>query len=182
MIVKRKTIPVHSLLRSKEHTFSYIDSFQGEVLCGKNDIDIAEVGQLFLSSGPEWANSLIKVRDKIVGVFGLKTSAEMRQGQDNEEPMKFVPGERLGMFKLFEKSDNELILGENDKHLDFRVSLIVTAEAPDERKSILSMTTAVVYKNRLGRFYFFPVQFFHRLIVRETMKEMLRQLNGKKAC
>jgi hypothetical protein len=168
MIEKRKMIPVQSVFKTEEGTFDYIDCFQGEVFSQKNDIDIAEVGRLFLTSGPEWANSLVKVRDKMVGVFGLKTSVEMQQEQNNEEPMKFVPGERLGMFKL----------GEDDKHLDFRVSLLVIGHASDEKKSLLSMTTAVVYNNWLGRLYFFPVQFFHRLIVRGTMKEMLRKING----
>lgn len=168
-------IPVGSILKKED--FDYIDSFQGVICSPVKDVDIIEVGNLFLSSGPDWANSLMVVRDSIVGAFGLKTGAQMIKEQDKEKTLNFVPGERVGLFKVFEKTENELIMGEDDAHLDFRVSIFVDEHTGDTRKSLLSLTTTVIFKNWFGRLYFFPVQFFHRLIVKATLKKMLRKIN-----
>lgn len=168
-------IPAGSILKKED--FDYIDSFQGVICSRVKDVDISEIGNLFLSSGPGWANSLMVVRDSIVGVFGLKTGAQMIKEQDKEKILKFVPGERVGLFKVFEKTENELIMGENDTHLDFRVCMFVDEHTSDVSKSILSLTTTVIFKNWFGRIYFFPVQFFHRLIVKATLKKMLREIN-----
>jgi hypothetical protein len=175
MIEKKMTIPAGSILKNED--FDYIDSFQGVICSPVKDVDIIEIGNLFLSSGPDWANSLMVVRDSIVGVFGLKTGAQMIKEQDKEKTLNFVPGESVGLFKVFKKTENELIMGEDDAHLDFRISIFIDKHTSDTSKSSLSLTTTVVFKNWFGRLYFLPVQFFHQLIVKATLKRMLRKIN-----
>ena len=89
------------------------------------------------------------------------------------------PGERLGMFKLYGKTENELILGEEDKHLKFRVSILTDDEIAHKNRQYLMITTAVEFTNLFGRIYFFPVKPFHQLIVRTTLKRMVKQIGNK---
>jgi len=86
---------------------------------------------------------LLSIRDGFVGVFGLQTPAEL--GDASAE------GDRIDFFPILSADDNELIVGEDDKHLDFRISLMLqrTGSGPD----LVVATTAVRCNNRLGRIY-----------------------------
>lgn len=173
MIEKHKTIPNPSLLKKDEKTFDYIDNFKGYVSTNPPDLNIQKVGNLFLTSGPGWADALMKIRDKTVGLFGLKTSSQIMETANVSASFEFKPGQRTGMFKCYEKTDNELILGEDDKHLCFRVSLLLENHNPGQQ---ISITTMVKYQNWLGRLYFLPVKPVHQRIVRATLKEMIQKL------
>ncbi|HJU39420.1 MAG TPA: DUF2867 domain-containing protein, partial [Tahibacter sp.] len=64
-----------------------------------------------------WMGALMRIRDAIVGVFGLKTAAMLqRPGADRER--------RVGLFRIYEKTRDEIVLGEDDSHLDFRLSVL----------------------------------------------------------
>jgi hypothetical protein len=156
--------------------FHYIDSYQSLFLAKDENIDITMIGRLFVSSGPKWIDSLLIVRNKIVGIFGLKTSGQLPDAQQQLNSYKFEVGEQLNIFKLFERTENELILGENDKHLNFRVSLLLEklGNGINERK--LSLTTTVKYNNLFGRIYFLPVKPIHNIIVKISIKEIIRKL------
>jgi Protein of unknown function (DUF2867) len=60
--------------------------------------------------------------------------------------------------------DRELILGEDDRHLDFRLSLLLRAR-PDGSGDELVATTVVRCHNALGRMYLALIAQFHRLVV-----------------
>jgi hypothetical protein len=172
MITKQHTIPANSLLHKNGANFNYIDSFQGLIETKNLNLDISEVLHVFLISGPRWADYLMMLRDKIVGIFGLKISGDM-----NQKPAKktsYEPGEQLGIFKLFDKTESEFLLGEDDKHLNFRVSLLLESISPEINK--VSVTTAVKFNNMMGRIYFLPVKPVHQLLVRATVKDMIRKL------
>lgn len=59
-------------------------------------------------------------------------------------------------------SDDEIILGDSDKHLDVKVSVCKIAQ--DGRQSV-AVTTVVHIHNLLGRIYMLFVAHVHRLIV-----------------
>jgi hypothetical protein len=178
MIAKRGEVPYNSVLRRKGVSFDYVDSFQCLVVTNDRHVDITKVLTLFLQSGPKWADRLLVVRDKIVGMFGLKTTNSLVRSKGQTEGAKYQIGESLGMFKLFDQSDNEFVLGENDKHLDFRVSLLLETLDYETDKMRLSITTAVKFNNNLGRVYFFPVKPIHKILVRAMLKDIKQKLEG----
>ncbi|NLT51246.1 MAG: DUF2867 domain-containing protein [Ignavibacteria bacterium] len=171
MIIQNIVIPEGSILKKSIVSFDYTDSFKGEIPNSNSGFDIITAGRLFISSGPAWADNLMAIRDKAAGLFGLKTSADLNEEQNKSDNLKFEPGEQLGIFKLFDKTDNELILGENDKHLSFRVSVLLNFTR--ENKKELSLTTCVKYHNFFGRLYFLPVKPIHKLIVKSTLKNII---------
>ncbi len=176
MITKGKKIPENSALKEVNMASHYVDSFQSEYLEQISDYDILGIGRLFFSCGPKWADNLMLLRDKIVGVFGLKTSSQINSGHRNINTFKFEPGEQLDIFRLYDKTENELILGEDDKHLNFRFSLLLDSHNIDVNHKRIVLTTLVEYKNLFGRLYFLPVKPFHQLIVKATLKDMIRKI------
>jgi len=178
MIEKQSTIPSRSILKKNEATFHYIDSFQSPILGKGQRVDIAKFVQLFLSGGPKWADTLFEVRNKAVRLFGLKVSSAADR-QKKVDITKLKVGEQVGIFRLFEKAENEVVLGEDDKHLNFRVSLFIDQHSNGSDKKRLSITTAVRFNNAFGRIYFLPVKPFHKWLVRSSLKKIIQKIEGK---
>ena len=168
----------YSIMKNDENSFHYIDSFQSENLIIRTDNDVISIGRLFLTSGPKWADSLMLIRDKVVGVFGLKTSEQLTAEARNPDNFKFQVGEQLDIFKVYAKTENELVLGDDDKHLSFRVSLLLDCKNNDIGKKKIMITTMVEYKNIFGRIYFLPVKPIHQLIVKGTLKKMIKKIEN----
>ena len=178
MIIKQNKIPEYSIMKNDENSFHYIDSFQSENLIIRTDNDVISIGRLFLTSGPKWADSLMLIRDKVVGVFGLKTSEQLTAEARNPDNFKFQVGEQLDIFKVYAKTENELVLGDDDKHLSFRVSLLLDCKNNDIGKKKIMITTMVEYKNIFGRIYFLPVKPIHQFIVKGTLKKMIKKIEN----
>ncbi len=179
MIEKQNKIPDDSILKNNEKSFHYVDSFRSQDATMRPDNDVISIGKLFLTSGPGWADCLMSIRDKAVGVFGLKTAGQLTSEAKNPDNFKFQMGEQLGIFKLYAKTGNELVLGDDDKHLNFRVSLLLDGKNKDTDKKKIMITTAVEYKNVFGRIYFLPVKPIHQFIVKGTLREIIRKLENE---
>jgi hypothetical protein len=130
-----------------------------------NNLSIQEVYIKLFSSAPKGVEFLMKLRNKIVGVFGLKT--EMKR---NENP-NFKVGDKVGIFKIYEISENEIIAGEDDKLLDFRVSVL--REVLDE--TTITVLTTVQYNNWFGKLYFIIVKPFHKVVVKSLIKSAAKR-------
>ena len=68
-------------------------------------------------------------------------------------------GDRAGLFHVVARAADEILLGEDDAHLDFRVSLMV-------RDGAATVSAVVRFHGALGRVYFFFVKPMHGHIVR----------------
>lgn len=102
-------------------------------------------------SMPAWANTLLSLRNTIVKPLGLKTDTS-DAGPD-------------AIFPVTYESDAEIILGTDDRHLNFRISILRAAGK-------IHMATWVHRNNRLGRAYLAIVMPFHILIVRDAMRRI----------
>ncbi|MFE0017266.1 DUF2867 domain-containing protein [Mesorhizobium sp. NPDC059054] len=102
---------------------------------------------------PAWIGWLMALRNLMVRPFGLKTGpADMPAGQ-----------KRIGLFPLIDESPSVVVLGLDDRHLDFRL-LVEVNELGSGRQSV-SASTFVATHNLLGRAYLAIVMPFHRVIV-----------------
>ena len=111
-----------------------------------------------LADPAPWIRLLLRLRDALVAGFRVKTTQEVRRAAiaDNAE--------RIDFFRILARSDRELILGEDDRHLDFRLSMLLRAR-PDGSGDELVATTVVRCHNALGRVYLALIARFHRLVV-----------------
>jgi len=170
------TLPDESILNIPDINYDYVDSYQGWLKDKGNKHNATDMGKAFFSNGPKWVESLFTFRNKVVSIFGLKTPEGKGDRQAQLANFKWEPGEQLGLFKVFDKTENELILGEDDKHLDFRISLLLSQDInrADERR--VTISTTVIFNNWFGRLYFLPVRPFHKMIVPRMLNGVIRAL------
>ena len=107
---------------------------------------------------PGWVSGLLMLRNLAVTPFGLKREAP-------------AGSERIGIFPVVSASPEQVVMGFDDAHLDFRVVVEVT---PDGSGQQVTATTFVRTRNRLGRLYLAAVKPFHRMIVPAMLAQVGR--------
>lgn len=172
MTIKKVAFPEKSILSNV--SYDYADSYMGNLNKSNDTITSTHVGKAFFMSSPRWIGVLMLLRNKIVSIFGLKTGSTPKKDDLFIEKMNFNKGDLIGLFKVFDKNENELILGEDDKHLNFRVSLFLKPNSQHKEKLIIS--TIVTFNNRFGKLYFLPVKVFHKLIVKGMLRKTIASL------
>ena len=112
---------------------------------------------------PRWVNLAMAARNRIVQLAGLKNLGTLSEIDASKPSSAYQPGERVGIFTLFENTFDEVLLGDRDKHLDVVLSvhrrLLPSGDAVE-----VTLTTVVHVKNLLGRLYMLPVKPAHRII------------------
>lgn len=127
------------------------------------------LARFIFSQQASWVATLMRVRDIAVAGFGLKTSDQLKASPATGA------AERIYIFRIFTRSPLEVIMGEDDKHLDFRVSVLlqVRNEAPEPTRYLI-VSTVVTCHNLLGRTYIALIAPFHRLIVQSGLRRAAR--------
>lgn len=120
-------------------------------------LDARQAAERMMGRSPRWVDVLLKLRNLLVGPFGLKTSAP-REASDV-----------IGLFPVLSQTPDRLIAGFDDSHLDFRVVVDVVKSGNGQS---VTATTLVLTHNWFGRVYLATILPFHRLIV----PSMLRQV------
>ncbi|WP_426176977.1 DUF2867 domain-containing protein [Massilia sp. TWR1-2-2] len=124
------------------------------------------LARFIFSHQPSWVRNLTGIRDIIVARFGLKTARHLATLASGAK------ADRVGIFKVYSTSETEIVLGEDDKHLDFRVSVLCSRGAADGRQ--LTISTVVHCHNLLGRAYLLVIAPFHRLVVKASLRRAAR--------
>ena len=122
-----------------------------------------EAARLALEHPPGWVRKLMVLRNAIVAPFGLKGAAEEVKTSETE----------IGGFPVVSATDDRVVLGFDDRHLDFRIVIDVMADRPSGQT--LSVMTLVHRNNLLGRLYLAAVMPFHKMIVRTMLSGIGRR-------
>jgi len=120
-----------------------------------------QAAKQILGTGPAWVETLMRLRNRIVALVGLKSAGGKADDADG-----------YGGFPVVSQSEWRLVLGFDDSHLDFRI--IVEADQPDDGGSVITLTTLVRTHNWLGRSYLTAILPFHRLIVSTSLRTLGR--------
>lgn len=130
------------------------------------DVSSTDVLLAFFSSTPKIVEYLLTLRNAVVSVFGLKSTA--RRGRLDHSMLQ--SGSRIGLFEVGPILPHSAVIGADDAHLNFRVLL------SNEDASLLRCKTQVEFHNSLGRVYFFFVKPLHRWIVPLVLRSTARAL------
>lgn len=154
-VIEEKT----ELTDNQKHLLSKIDF--ADTFSTTNHINnIEEVTNLIFNTTPRWINSLFTIRNKIVRLFGLKNKVP----DDYNE--NFEIGGYVKFFKIFSISDNEVTIGADDTHLNFRA--LIKNDKSDSFN--IKVTTLVEYNNYKGKIYMGIIKPFHRQIVKRMLR------------
>ena len=110
---------------------------------------------------PRWAKPLLWLRNIIVGPFGLKPG-DHRVVKANVDHVDFFP--------VLSEADEQIVLGLDDRHLNFRILLERHVAQGGVR---YRLTTLVERHNLFGRVYLFLITPFHKWIVRSVLTNAL---------
>lgn len=166
--VEQMRVPEGTLAAGLLGRVDYADAFRVR-WPGAPSVD--EVARSFATSAPDWVMALMRLRDRLVSLLRLKTSPAMTENAPGG-PKRLEMGERVGIFRVLGCSADELVLGEDDRHLDFRVGVRLDADGASAGPWV-SLCTLVHFHNRLGRLYFAVVGPFHRRIVPAMLRAMV---------
>jgi hypothetical protein len=137
---------------------SFTDRF-AIVVTGQS-LDAATSASRAFGRRPAWIGALMGLRDLLVRPFGLKT-------RDADLEL-----ERKGMFPVLSQSKTRMVLGLDDRHLDFRL-LVEVSELGEGRQEV-SAATLVRPHNLLGRAYLCAVMPFHKIIVPAMLAQVAK--------
>lgn len=167
--VETVALPQSSLVESALTPVDYVDAFSVEVPTGSfRDVDTLARACMHV---PRWVDALLWLRNRIVARFGLQVPHD---GAQRDQEGSIRPGSAVGIFLVLARSDGELLMGLDDKHLDFRFSLLLRTSTQGERAIA---TTTVRFNNVWGRLYFAFVKPFHRIIVPAMLRAAVRRVS-----
>jgi hypothetical protein len=155
--IERTDLPPDSRLSSSYEQAGFADAFS-VALSAAAAHDAESLARHIFEQQPQWIAMLLRFRDILVGPFGLKRAVDLRGRQDG----------RIDIFRVFERYPDEIVLGEDDTHLDFRVSVLVQPPSQGRPRQVI-VTTLVFYNRLLGRAYIALIAPFHRMVVRASL-------------
>lgn len=144
--VSKIELPADSALQNWCKTGDFLDCFTVPSFMPARQA--AEI----ITDFPSWAQALLAVRRIVTAPFGL----------DNDGP---DASDKIGIFPVVSETSDEVIAGFNDRHLNFRVSVL-------SRDSHVSLATWAAPHNFGGRLYLALILPFHVLIARDALRRV----------
>jgi hypothetical protein len=136
------------------------------------NVSVRTFAEAVFASSPAWVAWLMALRNAVVRPLGLITT---RSALERAASAANDSGARIGMFPVLAQAADEVVLGLDDRHLDFRISVRVL---DDGREHLGVVATLVRFHGALGRAYFVPVRPAHRLIVPAMLRRATRRLHA----
>jgi hypothetical protein len=158
MIVATCELPSGSAIERemREHA-SYTDSYRVALRSGATGV----VDLFFAIFGhhPAWLKAVLLVRHRIGTWFGLDGAAVPDILHPTRQGHSYRVGDTIGAWPIYSISDDELVAGRDNSHLDFRLSLMKDSRGP---QPCAIVSTVCRTHNRFGRAYLRLVVPFHR--------------------
>ena len=115
--------------------YQFADAYK---VSAPHGMDAIEATRLAFSRHPPWVRTLMGLRNRLGRLVGLKPAP-------------------AGGFPVIRQSADEVVLGFDDRHLDFRVVVAIAG-------GFATVTTLVRWHNAWGRVYLAAIMPFHRAI------------------
>lgn len=172
MPVQSVPLPAESKLPSMLRRIDFMDAHQ--VAAHDPEISAFQAYVAVFADEPRWMRGLMELRGKIATRFGLMHDFDKGKPLTPASSLAefSTPGVRAGGFTVQSVLANEFIVGDNDRHLDFRISVL---RHQQNGKTFITVATAVEIHNFLGRVYMFVVKPFHRFIAPFMLRRAFRQ-------
>lgn len=154
---KAAGLPDGTLITKGLDKVDYVDVYVVATKAGQSIEDIAQ--RIFAL--PAWIKVALRLRHYLIAKpFGLQTGRFDVAGDDDEKT-RTVP--------VIDKNENEIVMGSDDKHLYFRLSVL--KQEAGERADVY-LSTVVKFNNAWGKVYFAFIRLGHKLVVRSVLKRV----------
>ena len=168
MSVVECEVPSASMLSRDviEHAYFH-DSHRAPL--SRRELGIINIFFGIFAHHPLWMKLLLIARNRVASLAGLDgpTASEILHVEIKDH---YVVGEKIGVWPIFALSENEVVVGRDNKHMDFRLSVL---KVPDSDGTSVVVSTICSVHNLFGKLYLFFVVPFHRYGVRKLMARAL---------
>jgi len=159
-------MPTNSALEPLYADADLLDAFAIRLPASASD-DVEVLARAAFERQAGWVRALTRIRDVVMATFGVKSSRAIGLDAAAHRPV-------IGYLPLLSRSATELIVGADDRHLDFRAAIQLRADTANGRELVTA--TVVHCHNRLGRTYLATIAPFHRAIVRANLERAVRAM------
>jgi hypothetical protein len=162
-------VPTASGLLPALKRIDFADAY--EALLRHPNIAIVDAYMAIFGFAPVWVRWLMNLRGFIALRLGLAHPF-------NAQPLKHAgtphlqPGGRVGPFTVQSLRSDCIIVGDDDTHLNFRISVLKTER---DGQGFITVSTGVEIHNSLGRIYMFVVKPFHRFLARYMLWRAVKE-------
>lgn len=152
-----------ALCRGMVEAAYFHDSYRAPL--ARRDLGIVDVFFALFGHAPLYVKLMLISRNALAKLAGLDvpTVAEIWKAEIHGA---YAVGDRIGPWPIFAISDNEIVAGRNNKHLDFRLSVLKRID--DDAASVTVSTVCTVH-NLAGKVYLFFIAPFHRFGVKNLI-------------
>src|SRR5476651_2089461 len=122
-------MPSNSVLAPLYADADLLDAFAIQLPAEASD-DLEVLARAAFERPAGWIRALTGIRDVVMATVGVKSSRAIGLAAAARGPV-------IGYFPLLSKSATELVVGEDDRHLDFRVTIQLHADAVNGRELVV---------------------------------------------
>ena len=151
-----------------EDSFVAAAGFRDSYRTALSDASLATFDLFFAIFGfhPWWMKALLIARHWLVSLFGWSTPT-VREVLQVRRATKYAVGDKIGVWPIFAISEGELVVGRDNRHLDFRLSIF---KEPTPTAPRVVVSTVCLVHNAAGRLYLKLIVPVHRWGVRQLLK------------
>ncbi|MBR0825239.1 DUF2867 domain-containing protein [Bradyrhizobium manausense] len=162
-VVECDVPPSSALDRDAVRSAYFHDSYRAALT--RPDAGIVDIFFALFGHTPLWMKAILVVRNVIAKLFGLEapTVGEIMRPTARRE---YRVGDKVGPWPIYFIAEHEIVAGRNNKHLDFRLSVLKAKEG--DATNVVVSTLCTVH-NAYGKIYLFFIVPFHRAGVRILM-------------
>jgi hypothetical protein len=164
MSVVECDVPRHSALgKDLIERADFRDAYRAPL--SHSDLSVVEIFFAIFARRPGWINLMLIARNKAAALAGLEvpTTAETINMEKRDH---YFVGEKIGPWPIFFLGSDELVAGRDNKHMDFRVSIM---KAYDGTRPGVVVSTLCMVHNKVGQCYLSSIIPFHKFSVRRLM-------------
>jgi hypothetical protein len=157
MAIVKCDIPAVSVLNRRVIEEAYFqDSYRAPLRRAR--ASVIDVFAGIFAHHPMWMKILLIIRNRVASFCGLDapTAHEILHPRFKSS---YVVGDKIGVWPIFSLTETELVAGRDNKHLDFRLSVLKVADGATA--SVVISTVCTVH-NTFGKVYLFLIVPFHK--------------------
>jgi hypothetical protein len=121
--VRAVSFPSESRLASSYKSAYFVDAFAVSLPVHKSgEYSPDALARALFCEPPAWFSLLMWIRDRVMSIFGVKRSTEIQAAAEKKGI------DTIAIFPVISRTENEIILGEVDSHLNFQTSILIRGD------------------------------------------------------
>ncbi|PRC92525.1 DUF2867 domain-containing protein [Solimicrobium silvestre] len=152
--------PTAAIRASGLSHIDFADGYSGQA--DRTYVDAAQAARAAFADPPHMARCLMTLRNRIVAPFGLRASIDFSDRGLG----------KIDVFPIISNTGAEVVVGGDDKHLDFRIWISIK---PSLKGSEVTISTLVKINSLFGRIYLCTIMPFHKLLSRMMLQRAVNR-------